>query len=111
MQKPNDLGKYSEEELEVMDIRDLDAHAEAWIRIFSVRDAEEWERDYSRLATRIFIKRREVLRKAAPELLEVAQIAYAMLRRPDSERDENRVVNLLLSVISKAGGMTKNRRM
>lgn len=41
---------------------------------------------------------------SAPELFEAAQIAYACLRRPDSERDENRIVNLLLSAISKAEG-------
>ncbi len=41
---------------------------------------------------------------AAPELLEACQIAYACLRRPENERDENYVVNLLNSIIAKADG-------
>jgi len=41
---------------------------------------------------------------AAPELLKAVQIAYACLRRADTERDENRVVNILLSAIAKAEG-------
>ena len=36
------------------------------------------------------------------DLLRACQIAYACLRHPNAERDENRVVNVLLAAIAKA---------
>ncbi len=42
--------------------------------------------------------------KLNAELLKAVEIAYACLRRPSYEREENRVVNILLNAIAKAEG-------
>ena len=71
--KPNDLGKYTAEQLETMDFRELECLSESWLRVFSVPGHTEEDANASRLATGIFIKRREALRKVAPEMLSMLE--------------------------------------
>lgn len=73
MEKPSDFGKYTLDELEAMDLRDLYALTESWSKVFSIRECTEEERDITRKATRIYIIRREHLRRGAAELLAAAK--------------------------------------
>lgn len=41
---------------------------------------------------------------AAPEMFEALQIAHAMLRRPEAERGESRVSNMINDLIAKIEG-------
>lgn len=77
--KPNDLCKYTAEQLEEMDLRELYALTESWSRIFGHREATQEEIDFSRMATRIYITRRENLRRAAPEILAALEEAITLV--------------------------------
>lgn len=68
MTRPN-LNEHSLEDLEKMEIRELYALTEHWAKAFEDHTFTAPEREKVRAATRIYIYRREALRKAAPDLL------------------------------------------
>ncbi len=67
--KPNKIGEYTEAQLEAMEIRELEGVTEAWSRGLGHPEITEAEIEAIRLANRIFVRRRERLRRHAPELL------------------------------------------
>lgn len=71
-QKPTDLGKYNADQLQNMPFRELEALSESWSRPLGFgAEYTPDEIEATRLATRIFIRRRDAMRKVAPELLDL----------------------------------------
>ncbi len=72
MARPN-ITPHTAEEMEAMSIRDLYNMSEHWARAIGDSSFTDKEIDMVRLATRIYIRRREDLRRVAPELLVIAE--------------------------------------
>jgi hypothetical protein len=104
--KPTDLGKYSKEELETMDFRELECIEEAWTRPLGF-GAEYTDREIyaCRMATYIYLKRRNAMRQAAPELLGWTEILFAAVHTGQITLASNALVLKLSQDIKKAKGV------
>lgn len=72
MSRPN-ITPHTAEEMEAMSIRDLLNMTEHWSRALGDSTFNDKEIAMVRLANRIYIRRREDLRRVAPELLVIAE--------------------------------------
>ena len=79
--KPNELLKYSLEELRSMEFRELECHVFSWDRGIGHPEVTDEEAEYIRTANRIWFKRQEALRVAAPYLLISAKEALDFLKQ------------------------------
>ena len=79
--KPNELLKYSLEELKSMEIRELYGHVAAWDRGIGHSEVTDEEVEYIRTANKIWWERREALRMGAPYLLTAAKEALDFLKQ------------------------------
>lgn len=76
MSRPN-ITPHTTEEMEAMSIRDLLNTTEHWTRAIGDSSFTDKEIEMVRQANRIYIRRREALRRAAPELLVAGEAVIA----------------------------------